>query len=76
MFNRNKRSRHFIPLTLAVSLFAASLAAPPALSTLTLADHRAHDTTRTAPEWAIPHHTPEPVPVSQSGFELISNHLR
>ncbi|NMF99931.1 hypothetical protein GPA27_21385 [Aromatoleum toluolicum] len=73
MFNRNKRSRHFIPLTLAVSLLTASLAA---LSTLTLADHRARDTTRTAPEWAIPHHTPEPVPVSQSGFELISNHLR
>lgn len=76
MFKRNKRSRHIVPLALAGSLLAVSLAAPPTPSTLKLADRHARDTTRSASEWAVPPHTPEPFAVSRSGFELISNHLR
>lgn len=76
MFKRNKRSRHIVPLTLAVTLLAASLAEIPPLHALTLADRHAGDTTRPTPDLVVPHYPSEPFAVSQSGFELISNHLR
>ncbi|NMG76429.1 hypothetical protein [Aromatoleum diolicum] len=76
MFKRNNRSRHIVPLALALALLATSLAGIPTQGTLTLAYGDARDTTRTAPDLAVPHYSPEAFPVSQSGLELIANHLR